>query len=249
MTYYELRLDEMMKKFPKIYFLFTQDFYKQVSHEDDTQYRFFFKINETSVGVIIINKNTNNHHFEFPIQHHKECLIVSVYHKTKVIDYQIFTLDGLPISSDADSFIVPIRFPAPKRGLKQEKKTAFIKFNCIVLDEEEPTREYQSGVFTVNRIRTGKASLGDSTIEGDTQYGNIFGLISHVLELELHTPHGTTYKTINVQKELISDRTYFEYLTELKKQENAELRIVVFDKPYFVLMLLGDKDVGSSRYL
>lgn len=216
LNFYEILLDELKRKYPKIYFLFTQEFYKQVTHEDDTQIRCFFKINEVSVGVIILSKNANNHHFEFPIQHQDESLIVSLYQKSKVIDYQVFTLRGLPIHSEADSFIVPIRFPAPKRGNKLEKKAAFLKFNTMILEEEEPTKSYPTGVFFINRIRTGKNSLGDSAIEGDTQY-----------ELEMQTPHGTTRKTINIKKEIITERNYFEHLAEVKKQENAEFKIQV----------------------
>lgn len=134
--------------------MFTQASYKQVKIKEEEKLIIMFKTNDKdNLGVITLPTNPNYHHFEFTVQHPKEGCSISIFHKGKPIDYQIFTLNALPIAEEADTLQIPLKFPLSKDSTASDKETLFLKFDTISFAEDEITSLFSSGVFILQRVK------------------------------------------------------------------------------------------------
>ncbi len=157
LAYNEMNVEELKKKLPKVYYFLTQESYRQYTVEEETQNRLVFRINDSLYGVLSIPRSDKNHHFEFDTQHPKESLAISLYHNNKILDHFSAPLEGVPINEDVDAFTIPVKFPNPnKKSL--DKKTVFLRFETMLLENEE-TKEFPSGVFTVQRMKVNQRRI------------------------------------------------------------------------------------------
>lgn len=146
----------MKSNCPKEYFLFTEAFYKQVLIEDDESSTVMFKLphKKEGVGVVTVPQSLEYRHFEFTVSHPKESCSISLLYQQKVLDYQIFTMDSIPIMDEVDSLLLPFQVPIKSDKILTEKAPLFLKFETMTFAEEEMTGEFTSGVFVLQRIKT-----------------------------------------------------------------------------------------------
>lgn len=152
LNYSQITINDIKAKYPKEYFLFTQTFYKQVLVEQDEQSVIIFQTTENNTfGVITLKRSPNYHHFEFTVQHPKETCSFSLFSQGKILDYQIMSLDSLPIAEEVDSLSIPLRLPSYKGT--QEKGTLFLNFQTMSFPEEAMMNNFTSGVFVLERMK------------------------------------------------------------------------------------------------
>jgi len=155
-NYTETTLYDLKSNCPKEYFLFTEAFYKQVLIEDDESSTIMFKLphKKEGVGVVTVPLTLEYHHFEFTVSHPKESCSISLLNQQKVLDYQIFTMDSIPIMDEVDSLLLPFQVPIKSEKILTEKAPLFLKFETMSYPEEEMTGDFTSGVFVLQRIKT-----------------------------------------------------------------------------------------------
>ena len=175
-SFSETTLRELKEIYPKEYFLFTQTFYKQALVEEENQSTIVFKIKgkKDGIGMITITKDPQYHHFEFSVQHPKESFSISLFSKGKPLDYQIFTLDALPLASEVDSLKLPFQVPFRNDKGLSEKGVLYVKLDTMTYPEEEITNEFSSGVFILQRIKTQDSSNIIKQADSKAKYGKDF---------------------------------------------------------------------------
>jgi len=204
---------------PKEYFLFTEAFYKQVLVEADETSTVMFRIpqKKDAIGVITIPLAMDYHHFEFTVQHPKESVSITLLYQQKVVDYQIFTMDALPIMEEVDSLLLPFQVPIKTDKILTEKAPLFLKFETMSYPEEEVGSEFTSGVFVLQRIKTKYKAESIDKADLKANY-----------DLEIQTPHGVIHKVLNLGSDLTVDRTYFEHLAEVRKEdEDTQVKLIM----------------------
>jgi len=172
-SYSETTLRELKESHPREYFLFTEAFYKQALVEEDNQTSIIFKIKgkKDAMGIVTVTKDLQYHHFEFCVQHPKESCSISLYSQGKPLDYQIMTLDGLPLASEVDSLRLPFQVPFKNEKGITEKGVLFVKFETMTYPEEEISGDFSSGVFVLQRIKTQDSSNVINQADLKMKYG------------------------------------------------------------------------------
>ena len=90
-------------------------------------------------GVITIKQNPKYAHFKFVVNHPKESCSIALYKQGNAIDYQIYTLDSLPISNNLeDVLVVPIQIPYYSGRELIQKRTLLLKLQTKVSDQKFP---------------------------------------------------------------------------------------------------------------
>jgi hypothetical protein len=175
--YQEITLQETKTKYPKQFYLLTEIKYRQVLIEEAGRSMVIFKTDKfDKLGLVTIHRSENYHHFDFTITHPMENCSFSIHSKGKTIDYQMFSLESLPIAEEADTLLIPIRFPILKTKGITHKATAFFKFEVITYVEEDVADEYTSGVFVIQRIKSKLINNGEPDAKLKANYGRYFVL-------------------------------------------------------------------------
>ena len=114
---------------------------------------------KTKFGVITIKQNPNYAHFKFVVNHPKESCSIALYKQGNAIDYQIYTLDALPISNGKeDVLVIPIQIPYYSGKELIQKRTLLLKLQTEVNDQDDEQAEvmmnnFSSGIFSIKRIK------------------------------------------------------------------------------------------------
>lgn len=75
-----------------------------------------FKLDDENCGVINYYKQKYHNHFEFDVLNCQESVIFSVYYNGEVVDYEMYSVDNLPIGSEIDEITIPMTFSKHVEG-------------------------------------------------------------------------------------------------------------------------------------